>query len=487
MWIILIKITKKQKKQRHGGGELRLYSGEAEKNVLGAIMLDNEIIEDCNLTVEDFYLPIHKNIYEAMLTLKQNKRPIEPIGLADKLKDISRGIDFKYISSLVVVVDISENYEYHAKIIKERSAQRQLVKIADTIKQTANKDLSNAIEEAIKNIQSLEIAEEEMSGYVPDLIDGVIEEIKTNNKKGDITGITTGFDNLNKLTGGWQGSRYYILGARPKMGKTSLFCQVADIAAKKVPTIIFSLEMSKNDIIKLLIYQNSKIDGMLEQTGQLTAKEFTEIREMVKELYSSPLFIDDSSRTINAIRRSIKNIQKVFSRKGKGKVGLIVVDYLQMLHGDKKLQRNYQLEEISRGLKEIAKDFNVCVLALSQLSREVETRRDKKPIPSDLRDSGSFEQDCDGLMLMYRDSYYNGQNQNNTIKYSLKNKEYLADIVDINFFLNRHGATGIVKLDFIAPFRRFFNHKENELISLASGYQGKKDWYEAEKPDDCPF
>ena len=155
------------------------------------------------------------------------------------------------------------------------------------------------------------------------------------------------------------------------------------------------------------------------------------------------------------IRTSIKQIQKDLDRKNKGKLGLIVIDYVQMIHGDKKLSRNYQLEEISRGIKEIAKDNKMCVLALSQLSREVDNRSDHKPLPSDLRDSGSFEQDCDGLMLMYRDAYYKGQTDSNTRAYTFGKDKVLADIVDINMFLNRHGKADKFQIHFLTPYRKF--------------------------------
>ena len=500
MLITLIKTTKNKNSPKHGGGRLNFYSEEAERNMLGIIIADNDVLEECNLKIDDFYNPVHKNIYEAMLKLKENNRPIDPISLSDRLKDTNTGVDFKYIAYLATSCDVTGNHEYHAIIIKERAAQRQLIKIAEKMKNTTNNDLSETIEQAINDIQALELAEEKMEGYVPDLIDGVLEEIREKNKGGKMSGIETGFNEFNRLTGGWQAGRYYVLGARPKMGKTSLFCQLAEKAAEVVPTVIFSLEMNKEDIMKMLIYQNSKIDGMLEQTGQLTAKNFTKIEEAVKELYERPLFIDDTSNTINEMRASLKKIQKIFHKKGKGNIGLIVVDYLQMMEGDDTKQRNYQLEQISRGLKGIAKKYNACVLALSQLSRNVEGRQDRRPIPSDLRDSGSLEQDCDGLMLMYRDSYYNGQDDKNTTEYNFDGKEIKADIVEINFFLNRYGATGVLKFDFIKPFRRFFNHGENKLLDLASGYVEKQReyknrnrntekplWYEVEKPDDCPF
>lgn len=429
---------------------------EAERYIIGSVLTDNELMDN-NLTAEDFYVMEHRFIFEAMENLHKSNKLIDPVTLMDVLKG-NDSITFQYLTGFIDAIVTTHQFDYYVKIVKEQAAKRKLIKISDTIKEmsfTGNEELSDIISQCTKDIQALDIVETESINFVPDLVDGVIEKIKAANKSGCIAGLKTGFHDLDRLTGGWQPGRYYILGARPKMGKTSLFCQIAETAANQKPTIIFSLEMSKEELIKLLIYQNSKIDSMLEQNGELTQSQFKTMQEVAKAMKHKNLYIDDKSRDIQQIRASIKQIQKDLDQKNRGKLGLIVVDYVQMLHGDKKLSRNYQLEEISRGLKEIAKDNQLCVLALSQLSREVDNRRDNKPLPSDLRDSGSFEQDCDGLMLMYRDSYYKGQTRDNTKEYVFGKEKVLADIVDINMFLNRHGKADKFKLHFLAPFRRF--------------------------------
>jgi replicative DNA helicase len=450
-------MKRKKAKAEQGDGNLQQpHNEEAERYIIGSILTDNGLMDN-PLTHEDFYKIEHRWIFEVMETLHKGNKLIDPVTLMDLLKS-NETITFKYLMTFIDSIATTHQFDYYSKIVKEQSAKRKLIKISENIKQISFKgseELSDIISQCTKDIQALDIAETEGINYVPDMVDGVIENIKTSNKSGCIAGIKTGFHDLDKLTGGWQGGRYYILGARPKMGKTSLFCQVAETAANQKPTIIFSLEMSKEELIKLLIYQNSKIDSMLEQNGQLTQSQFHTMQEAAEAMKRKNLYIDDKSRDMQQIRTSIKQIQKDLDRKNKGKLGLIVIDYVQMIHGDKKLSRNYQLEEISRGIKEIAKDNKICVLALSQLSREVDNRRDNKPIPSDLRDSGSFEQDCDGLMLMYRDAYYKGQKSDNTQEYKFGKDKVTADIVDINMFLNRHGKADKFQIHFLTPYRKF--------------------------------
>lgn len=437
------------------------HNEEAERYIIGSILIDNEHMEN-NLAHDDFYKIEHRSIFEAMETLHKAGKPIDPITIMDLIKD-NEAITFYYIAAFMENVATTQQFSYYTKLVKEQAAKRKLIKISENIKKLSfqgSGELSSIISQCTKDIQALDTAETEDINYVPDMVDGVVENIKNSNKSGCIAGIKTGFHDLDKLTGGWQGGRYYILGARPKMGKTSLFCQIAETAANQKPTIIFSLEMSKEELIKLLIYQNSKIDSMLEQNGELTQTQFKTMQEAAEAMKHKNLYIDDKSRDVQQIRTSIKRIQKDLDRKNKGKLGLIVIDYVQMIHGDKKLSRNYQLEEISRGIKEIAKDNQLCVLTLSQLSREVDSRKDNRPIPSDLRDSGSFEQDCDALMLMYRDAYYKGQTSSNTKEYRFGKEKVIADIVDINMFLNRHGKADIFKLHFLAPYRKFIEKSD---------------------------
>jgi replicative DNA helicase len=441
---------------------------EAEQYVIGSILLENELMDDAItlVTHEDFYKIEHNMIFEAMEQLNKEKKPIDPVMLMDKLKN-SGVITFPYIADFIKNTAGTFQFNYYIKIIKEKAAKRKLIKISEDIKQMSfkgNNELSDIINQCTKDIQALEIYEHNELNYVPDMVDEVLAEIKQSNKTGCIAGLKTGFHELDRLTGGWQAGRYYLIGARPKIGKTSLFCQIAETAANQVPTVIFSLEMTKKELVKLLIYQNSTVDSMLEQNGQLTQLQFNKMENATSLIKNKQLYINDTVKTMPELKAELKNIQKDLDRRNKGKIGLVVIDFVQRLHGSKNLNRNYQLEEISREIKDMTKDLNLCVLAVSSLSRAVDERDDKKPLPSDLRDSGSFEFDCDGLMLMYRDSYYKGQTPDNTHKYKMNDEEVLADVVDINMFLNRHGKADKFQLHFLTPYRKFVSKSDFYVI-----------------------
>lgn len=246
-----------------------------------------------------------------------------------------------------------------------------------------------------------------------------------------------------------------MIAARPKVGKSSLVAQIADFAASQVPTAIMSLEMTKNELIKLLLYQHASVDGNLEQTGKLTKYDIESIRNASLILKTKKLYIDDKARTMGAILQSVRRAKKDFLNKCAGELRVLIVDYIQFIRGDNRIKgRNYQLEDISRSLKEIAKELNLCVICLAQIGRGAEDNRDMRPMPSDLKDC-AMESDVDALMLMYRDAYYKGNNDKNSVIHFVGNKKVLGNLVELNCFLNRHGPTGIIKLDFIPAYRKY--------------------------------
>jgi replicative DNA helicase len=301
--------------------------------------------------------------------------------------------------------------------------------------------------------------------FVPDLLDGVMTEIDENNRKGVMIGNDTGFEQLNNYLAGWQRQRYFVLGARPKMGKTSFFCQLADKASESFPVLIFSMEMSKNSIVKLLLFQRAKVDSMDEQHGRLKSEDFEILSQVYSDMYSNILFIDDKSRTITEMKASIRKVKKDLVKMGKEPwIGLIVVDYLQLMKGDNRLTRNYQLEEISRELMAIKKAEDTTILSISQMDRSVDERRDPRPLPGDLKDTGAFEQDCDGVMLMYRDAYYHGRNNKNSKTHLINGNEVVADAVEINMYLNRFGPAGVMKYEMFTSYRLFAEPKEEDVI-----------------------
>jgi len=426
---------------------LKPYSQEAERAVLGSLLLENELVSEISkrLKPNDFYFSLHKNIYLKILELGD---AADLISVSEALNNINLDKPIiEYLSDIMALVPTTANVGYYIKILRSKAAERKLLDIANVIQEKQGQ-ISEDILQSLKDIQDLQSDEVNENNYVPDLLGDVLQNIEDNNRRGTIPGLDTGFNKLNEYTGGWQSGRYYILGARPKMGKSSLFCQLADYVSYKTPVLIFSMEMTKDELVKLLLYQNSKIDSNLECSGKLKETDFKKLTIAGQALNNRFLYIDDKSRTIPQFISSLKSTQRECNKKGEGKIGLIVIDYVQLIHGNSRFSRNYQLEEISRSLKEIAKDYNLSVLALSMLSRSVEIRKDLRPLPSDLKDSGSFEQDCDVLMLMYRDTYYNPKGGKNTRIHYEDNTKIECDIVDINFYLNRHGPTGQIQLDF---------------------------------------
>ncbi|MGE5633377.1 MAG: replicative DNA helicase [Caulobacteraceae bacterium] len=443
------------------------YSAEeAQKAVLGAVMANNDLIEELETGIEpDDFIEPYKSIYEAIKYLYSCNIEATPITVMNQIEkgEASGMIEFAMLGNMVTNSFIPASLTPYINIITSNAVKRKAANIIKSIQSKAltEEGINTVVEQLVNCTQRLSSNKSIENGFVPELLDSTLTEIEERNSKKGLAGISSGFSELDRLTGGWQPGRYYVLGARPKVGKTSLFSQIASTAAEQVPTVVFSLEMTKQELMRLLLYQAARLDSMKEQTGTLQEADFDRMTKACTGLSKLNLWIEDKVRTIPQIITSLKLIQKEFSRKSKGPVGLIVIDYVQLIQGDNRLSRNYQLEQISRDLKNIAKDYNLCILALAQVNRSVEERQNKRPLPSDLKDSGSFEQDADGLLLMYRDAYYNDRNEKNSLKYNFGGEKVIADIVDINMFLNRHGAAGQFQLDFLTQYRRFVEHGDN--------------------------
>lgn len=468
------------------------HSMEAEQSILGGLLIDKTITDDVlsYIAAEDMYHERHEAILRCITDMYNNRTPIDMVTVSDELRKaglLEKCGGIEYLANLAEAIPTTANIMFYCKIVKEKAAQRRLAYIANEIKKTSfegSKEVAEIIEEAINEISQVQVQRKAENGFVPDILSDVMDDIEKNYNAGRIPGIDTGFKQLDEKVGGWQKARYFILGARPKMGKTSFVCQLADMASEEFPVVMFSLEMAKEEIVKLLMYQNARIDSMAEQTGRLTEDDWFCLFEATRILCGRNLYIDDKSRTLQQIKISLNRIQKFFEKNGKGKIGMVVVDYLQLLHGDERKNRNYQLEEISRGLNDIKKEYDCTVLLISQLSRKVEDRQDCRPLPSDLRDTGAGEQDCDGLFLMYRDAYYNGRNPQNTREYYFGGKSVIADVVDVNMYLNRYGPTGLMQFDMIMPYRLFMEHKPDpaEKEPAPTLQRGKRK--KAQKPEE---
>lgn len=425
---------------------------EAEQCVLGAMIFDKEGLSLAaeQLSSDDFYRRDHKVIFECAFELFSANIPVDIVTLKDKL--VSKGMlenigGVKYLSEIASSVYSSLNVKYHSKIVSEKSQFRKLLKAAGeitTLSYEAKESVDYVIDKAEKSI--LDIASKRNSEEFSHIKDVLVESFDRIEKiylsKEKITGIKTGFTDFDYKTTGLQPSDLILIAARPSMGKTAFALNIAENAAikEKASTAIFSLEMSKNQLAQRLICQQSLVDSQKIRTGALSGEDFINISRSMGNLATAPLYIDDTPG-ISPMELRAK-CRKLKIERG---LDLIIIDYLQLMNvSGKGESRQQEITEISRSLKAIAREMNVPVIALSQLSRAPETRSDHKPILSDLRESGAIEQDADVVAFLYRDEYYN----NDTEK---------KNIAEINIAKQRNGPTGTVELIWRADCTKFEN------------------------------
>ena len=419
---------------------------DAEQSVLGAIMLDkNAIINAADILVgDDFYKPAHSKIYEAMLALYEKREPIDILSVTEKLKseNVLKAVGGQsYLTQLIDAVPSAAHVEHYAKIVKEKKVLRDLIKTSAEITEDAFSsandvdDILDAIEQKIFAISQRSFSQK--FSPLKDELKGAFERIeRLHSGEGAMRGVPTGFAGLDNMLSGFQKSDLVILGARPSLGKTSLALDIARHVAVKenIPVGIFSLEMSREQIVDRLISSEAQIPLWELRTGRLKADEdFGLIQHALDHLSRAPVYIDDSpSPTVLQMRSMARRLQAEHG------LGLIVVDYLQLIqprmHSDNIVQ---QVTEFSRGLKSMARELNVPVLALSQLSREVDKRDNKRPRLSDLRESGSIEQDADVVMFIYR-------KDRNVANPGMEDD----DTAEIIVAKHRNGPVGTVKLKF---------------------------------------
>lgn len=386
---------------------------EAEKALLGSLMLDGEGITKVADLIKpgDFYKEAHSKIYQAMLDLFNKNEPIDLLTLTQKLeekKELEEIGGASYLSELLSSVPTPSHLMYYAKIVREKKVLRNLLQAAETISSLGYKedeDIDLILDEAEKKIFS--VSQESLTqSFLPvkSELDAAFERIdKLHSKKGQLRGVTTGFPKLDDMLAGLQKGDLILLAARPSLGKTSLALDIARSAALKenVPVGIFSLEMSKEQLVDRLIAAEAGVSLWKLRTGKLSEEEdFAKIQEAMATLAQAPIYVDDAaSSTVLQMRAMSRRLQ---AEKG---LGLIIIDYLQLIEARNPIESTVQqVTEISRSLKSLAKELNVPVLALSQLSRAVEHRPDQRPKLSDLRESGSLEQDSDVVLFIYRQS-----------------------------------------------------------------------------------
>lgn len=424
---------------------------EAEQAVLGAILLDSEALVTAMERVgsDDFYKPSHRNIYEGMISLAEEGEPVDLITLAARLQDRHQleeigGIG--YLTELANAVPTAANVDYYAQIIEEKSMLRRLIRAATQIASNgyASEDnVGELLSEAEKRI--LEISQRRSgSGFIAirDVLMDVFENVEfLYQNKGGTTGIASGFRDLDKMTSGFQRSDLIIVAARPSVGKTAFALNIAqNVGVREKETVaIFSLEMGASQLVQRMICAEANVDASRLRTGFLEGDDWEKLTMAIGSLSEADIYIDDSpSITVADIRAKCRRLKK---EKG---LGMILIDYLQLIQGRGKSGENRQQEvsEISRTLKQIARELEVPVIALSQLSRGVEQRQDKRPMMSDLRESGSIEQDADIVSFLYRDDYYNQESEK-------------KNIIEIIIAKQRNGPVGTVELAFLKNFNKF--------------------------------
>jgi replicative DNA helicase len=437
-----------------------------EEAVLGAIMIDKDAFSSVVevLKPDTFYLDKHKIIYDCMSDLFGKMQPIDLLTVHESLKkrgelDLIGGLD--YLIELSNKVSSSANLEFHARIISQKYIQRELIRVSTGVIRDAfedNKDVLEILDDAEKGLYN--ISDQNLNtGYksISSLLVEAKKDIENASQNtGGLTGVTTGFRELDKITNGWQRSDLIIIAARPAMGKTAFVLSLAKNAAENGTGVgIFSLEMSSVQLVTRFISMDAGISSEKLRNGQMSSDEWTKLHNSVDRMSATPVYIDDTPAiNIYELRAKCRRLKQNHD------IGLIVIDYLQLMTGapnEKRGNRQEEISAISRALKGIAKELNVPVLALSQLSRAVETRGgEKRPQLSDLRESGAIEQDADIVSFIYRPDYYGVEEA------GFDEPKNLTEIIVAK---HRNGQLGTVKLKFVAENVRFVDYEDDNFIN----------------------
>jgi replicative DNA helicase len=426
---------------------------EAEQAVLGAILLDGDALVTAmeRITSDDFYRGSHQRIFEAMIELNADGEPVDLITLTARLQDkqqLEEVGGVSYLSELANSVPTAANIDYYAQIVEEKSMLRRLIRAATQIVSNgyaSGEDVSGLLSDAERRI--MEISQRRSGrGFVSirEVLMEVFERVeKLHEQKGGITGIRSGFHDLDRMTSGFQRSDLIIVAARPSVGKTAFALNIAqNVGIREKQTVaIFSLEMGAAQLVQRMLCAEGNIDASGMRNGNLKPEEWDKLTMAMSVMAEANIYIDDSpTLTVADIRAKCRRLKL---EKG---LGMILIDYLQLIQGRGKPGENRQQEvsEISRTLKQIARELDVPVIALSQLSRGVEQRQDKRPMLSDLRESGSIEQDADIVAFLYRDDYYDQESEK-------------KNIIEIIIAKQRNGPVGTVELGFQKSFNKFVN------------------------------
>ena len=444
---------------------------EAEQAVLGAVFLNPEAVVEAMefVTPADFYRRAHQLIFQAMVDLNDASEAIDVVTLKDRLASQNQLEDIgglAYLGELAVAVPTAANVVHYAKIVQEKAILRRLIKTATNIvtkSYTQSEDVTAILDEAEQAIMNVS-EQRSTTGFksISDVLNSTIEQIdQLYQNNDDITGLPTGYRDLDKMTAGLQDDELVIIAARPAVGKTAFALNIAqNVGTKTDKTVaIFSLEMGAESLVNRMLCAEGSIDAGHLRTGQLSEEEWNNLIVAMGSLAKASIYIDDTpGNKMAEIRAKCRRLAKE-----KGNLGLIVVDYLQLIEGSNKESRQQEVSGISRQLKKLAKELHVPVIALSQLSRSVEQRQDKRPVLSDIRESGSIEQDADIVAFLYRDDYYRDEEGDDDDDGGDFNQggggERGADPevgeVEVIIEKNRSGARGTVKLLFVKQYNKF--------------------------------
>jgi replicative DNA helicase len=430
---------------------------EAEQSVLGAILLENEAINQALevLTADDFYRESHREIFRAMVELSDRNQPVDAITLTDALK--TRGAlesigGPAYVAELAATVPTAANVAHYARIVREKAVLRSLATIATEIASSAYEAPANVdefLDEAEHRI--FEISERRIRPAFHTMPELTRESLKLlerlYERKELVTGVPTGFEDLDRITAGLQPSDLVVIAARPSVGKTALALNIAAHAAveadPKIGVAFFSLEMSKEQLVLRLLCSEARVDSARARAGYLGERDFPKLAQAAARLSEANIFIDDSS-DITPIQLKAKC--RRLKRERANNLGMVIVDYMQLMRAARPGEsREKEIAEMSRSLKALAKELKVPVVALSQLNRQVETRPDRRPLLADLRESGAIEQDADVIMFIYRDEMYHRDSKE-------------PGVAEIIVAKQRNGPTDVAKLTYLSSYTRFENY-----------------------------
>ncbi|WP_101841909.1 replicative DNA helicase [Halobacillus sp. Marseille-P3879] len=424
---------------------------EAEQAVLGAVFLEPEAMSTAAeyLIPEDFYRASHQRIFEVMLTLSDRGEPIDLVTVTTALsnnKVLEEVGGVSYLSDIANSVPTAANISYYTKIVSEKSTLRGLIRTATNIVTSGFAEEEN-IEDVLNSAEKeiLEVSQRKDSGAfknIKDVLIDVYDNIEMlHNNDGSTTGIPTGYRDLDHITSGFQRNDLIIIAARPSMGKTAFALNIAqNVAVNSDENVaIFSLEMGADQLVSRMLCAEGNIDAQRLRTGAMEAEDWNKLTMAMGSLSNAGIYIDDTPGVrVNEIRSKCRRLKQEHG------LGMILIDYLQLIQGSANSKENRQQEvsEISRSLKGLARELNVPLIALSQLSRGVESRQDKRPMMSDLRESGSIEQDADIVGFLYRDDYYDQESEN-------------QNIIEIIISKQRNGPVGNVELAFVKEYNKF--------------------------------